>query len=146
MRTLSLSLMVLLGGAAPANRLAAQGRQYVVVVNAANPVNTLSEEELSRLFLRKTIRWPNGGDATPVDLSEQAAIRESFSRDLFHKSVEAIKAYWQSQLFSGRGVPPVELASEDAVLAYVRANAGAVGYVSAGATLGTGVRRVQVGN
>ena len=146
MRTLSLSLMLLFGGAAPTTRLAAQGRQYIVVVNAANPVSVLSEEELSRLFLKKTIRWPNGDDATPVDLSEQAVIRESFSRDLFHKSVEAIKAYWQSLLFSGRGVPPVELASEDAVLAYVRANAGAVGYVSAGATLGTGVRRVQIGN
>lgn len=146
MRTLSLSLMLLFGGAAPTTRLAAQGRQYVVVVNAANPVSVLSEEELSRLFLKKTIRWPNGDDATPVDLSERAVVRESFSRDLFHKSVEAIKAYWQSLLFSGRGVPPVELASEDAVLAYVRANSGAVGYVSAGATLGTGVRRVQIGN
>lgn len=146
MRTLTLTLTLLLGGAALATRLTAQGRQYIVVVNAANPVGALSADELSKVFLKKTTHWANGDDATPVDLPEGVAVRESFSRDVFHKSVEAIKAYWQSQLFSGRGVPPVELASDDAVLAYVRANPGAIGYVSATAAVGTGVRRVTVGN
>ncbi len=146
MRTLILTLTLILGGAALTTRLAAQGRPYMVVVNAANPVSAMSSEDLSKVFLKKTTHWANGDDATPVDLPEGVPVRESFSRDVFHKSVEAIKAYWQSQLFSGRGVPPVELASDDAVLAYVRANPGAIGYVSATVAVGAGIRRVSVGN
>jgi ABC-type phosphate transport system substrate-binding protein len=146
MRTLTTILALLVSGAAAATGLSAQGRDFVVVVNAANPVNALTGDALSKLFLKKTARWGNGEDATPVDLSEGAAAREAFSQDVFHKSVDAIKSYWQSLIFSGRGVPPVELASDDAVLAYVRANSGAIGYVSAHAALGAGVRRVTLSN
>ena len=146
MRALTFALALAAVGAGLARPLAAQERDYVVVVNAANPVAGLSGEEISKLFLKKTTRWANGDDAVPVDLPEVAAPRTAFSRDVFHKSVEAIKAYWQSLLFSGRGVPPVELGSDDAVLAYVRANPGAIGYVSARAALGAGVRRLPVTN
>jgi hypothetical protein len=52
-------------------------------------------------------------------------------------------AYWQQQIFSGRGVPPLELSTETAVVEYVRAHPGAVGYVSAGADI-RGLKVVEV--
>ena len=42
----------------------------------------------------------------------------------------AIKTWWNQQIFAGKGVPPPELTSDAKVLAYVSANAGAIGYVS----------------
>jgi hypothetical protein len=36
------------------------------------------------------------------------------------------------------------MATEAEVLAHIRATPGAIGYVSAGASLGTGVRKVEV--
>jgi hypothetical protein len=44
--------------------------------------------------------------------------------------VSSIKAYWQKQIFSGRGVPPEEKQSDEEVLEYVSKNVGAIGYIS----------------
>src|SRR2546430_11427052 len=72
-------------GAPPA---AAQQTGYVVIANEANGVSTLSADELSRVFLKKTRRWTNGLDVVPVDLSESAPAREAFSTAVHRKAVK----------------------------------------------------------
>jgi len=119
---------------------------YVVVVNSANPVSSVTADDLSRFFRRQSVRWENGTDVVPVDLAESSAVRERFSQAVLGRSTSAMKAWWQRQIFSGRGVPPVEKASDGEVLAMVRSTPGAIGYVSTGASLGTGVKAVQVTN
>jgi len=141
MRLAILSLLVLVGLVAP---VAAQQGGYTVIVNEANSVATLSAEEVSKIFFKKTHRWTNGQDVVPVDLPESAPAREAFSAAVHDKSVGAVRAFWQQQIFSGRAVPPVEKPSDEQVVAFVRATPGAIGYVSAGAPLSSGVRRVQV--
>lgn len=133
----------LVAGATP---LAAQERGYVVIVNQSNPVTGVSSDELSRIFMKKTPRWTTGQAVVPVDLAESAPAREQFSQDVHHKSVAAVKAYWQTMIFSGRGVPPMEAPSEELVVAFVRATPGAIAYVSAQVALGPGVRSVRVSN
>ena len=60
------------------------------------------------------------------------------------KKVSSVKSYWQTMIFSGRATPPPELDSDRQVLDYVRGKPGAIGYVSAGATLGNGVKALRV--
>jgi len=139
-RILMVALGVSLGAAATA---AAQ--DYVVIVNDAVPATSLSVEELGRVFQKRSLRWPGGLTAEPVDQAENAAVRERFSQDVFRKSTAQMKAFWQTQIFSGRGVPPVEAASDQAVITYVQSHAGAVGYVSASTPLPSGVRRLRIG-
>lgn len=62
------------------------------------------------------------------------------------KSVPSIKAYWQKMIFSGKATPPPELDSDSRILEYVRNNSDAIGYVSAGANLGSGVKVLRVTN
>ena len=121
---------------------AAQG--YVVVVNSANPVSSVTPDQLGRFFRKQIVRWDNGTEVVPIDLAENSAVRERFSQAVMGRSTSAMKAWWQRQIFSGRGVPPVEKASDSEVLAMVRSTPGAIGYVSAGAALGAGVKAVQV--
>jgi ABC-type phosphate transport system substrate-binding protein len=128
------------GGGSLAAQAAASFR---VVVNESNPVTTISADDLSALFLKRRTSWPGGVRAQPVDQPARAAVRESFSTVALDRPVRAMVAYWQQQIFSGRGVPPLELATETAVVEYVRANAGAVGYVSAGADI-RGLKAVEV--
>jgi hypothetical protein len=116
------------GGGSLAAQAAASFR---VVVNESNPVTTISADDLSELFLKRRTSWPGGLSAQPVDQPARAAVRESFSTVALDRPVRAMVAYWQQQIFSGRGVPPLELATETEVVEYVRANEGAVGYVSA---------------
>ncbi len=133
------TLAVSLGVAATA---AAQA--YAIVVNDAVPAVRLSATELGRVFEKRATRWPNGLEVEPVDQSDDSPLRERFSRDVLGKTVAQSKSYWQSQVFSGRAVPPVEVTSDARVLEFVRLHTGAVGYVSQGARLPEGVRRLNV--
>jgi hypothetical protein len=58
--------------------------------------------------------------------------------------VGAVRAFWQQQIFSGRDVPPPELASDKEVMEFVKQHAGAVGYMSPTTPLGAGVKSIQV--
>jgi hypothetical protein len=47
-------------------------------------------------------------------------------------------------MFSGREVPPPVRDSDTAVIEYVRANSGAIGYIAPSATLPNGVKPLRV--
>lgn len=115
---------------------------HQVVIHASNPTTTMNHTDLSRVFLKKVTVWKNGERILPVDLAPRSAIRERFSRTIHHRSVRAIQAFWQKQLYSGREVPPPELESDADVLSYLRRHPNAIGYVSATTSLGSDLRRV----
>ena len=110
---------------------------YRVVVHKSNPIEAMTAERVSALFLKKVTKWDNGRRILPVNQVADTAVREKFSKTIHGKSVAAIKSYWQQQVFSGRDVPPPEKPSDSQVLAYIEANRDAIGYVSAGAPLGS---------
>ena len=66
----------------------------------------------------------------PVDLPEGSSARAQFSSQILGKAVPAVSAYWQQQIFAGKELPPLTKASEAEIVAYVKANANAIGYVS----------------
>ena len=140
----------LLGVAAlgSAELLRAQGDEsFRVIVNAANPVSTLSKGEASRMFLKRTLSWKHGGQVAPVDLGQNAGARQSFSLTVLGKDVPTVKGYWQQLIFTGRGVPPIEKSTEAEVVAFVAANPNAIGYVSpAAAAAAKGVKVVTLTN
>ena len=123
---------------------AAGAEAFVVIVNANNPVSSVSSAQLSGLFLKKVTHWEGGLPVQPVDLSPDSAVRGSFSQQIHRKATPAVKAYWQQMIFSGREVPPPEKASAKDVVAFVSANRGGVGYVPAGTPLGEGVKTLDV--
>jgi ABC-type phosphate transport system substrate-binding protein len=117
---------------------------YRVVVNSANPVSSMSAEEVSRLFLKRDTTWAHGVPVEAVDLVAGSTIREAFSQDVHNRDVAAIKNYWQRMIFSGRAVPPPEKATDEEVLEFVRSSQGAVGYVSASTAIGNGVKTIEI--
>jgi hypothetical protein len=127
-----------------ADPAASPAQDFAVIVNASNPVSTLSKDEVAKLFLKKTVAWQSGQSASPVELPATAKVREAFAREVLNKSVAQVRSYWQQQIFSGRDVPPPEKPNEDEVLAFVRANPNAIGYVSRTANMGRGVKVVPL--
>ena len=120
----------------------AQGGGYKIVVNPSNPVTTMSRDDVSRIFLKKSTKFPDGHGASPVDLSVNSPIRESFSKNIHGKPASAVDAYWQQQIFSGRDIPPAQK-SESAALNFVRSNENGIAYVPAGTDTG-GVKVITV--
>lgn len=138
----ALTLAMTLGGAQLA--AARADASYVVVVSASNPVNSLTREQASKLFLKKAATWSDGREVAPVDQPEGSPVREAFTKAVLRKSVSAVKSYWQQQIFSGKAVPPTERSSDGEVLSFVRGNPAAIGYVSPSSPVGAGVKVVQV--
>ena len=106
-----------------------------IIVNPANTISSITVSELSNIFLKKVSKFDNGDKAVPVDQVADSPVRVSFSDQYLGKSVSAVKNYWNQQLFSGAGVPPEEKQNDAAVINFVKANAGAIGYVSSGASI-----------
>ncbi|MDP9034910.1 MAG: hypothetical protein M3O50_08885 [Myxococcota bacterium] len=105
-------------------------RSYKIIVHPSNSTTEVDRRFLEDAFLRKITRWPNDIVIYPVDLTPNSPVRRKFSEEILHRSVEAVKVYWQQRIFSGRDVPPPELDTDDDVVAYVLKHDGAVGYIS----------------
>ncbi len=118
---------------------------FTVIVNRHNDVRTLDRRTVAEAFLKKRTHWTSDRPIAPVDQPKSAAVRKRFSRQILGRSVEAVRAYWNQMVFSGRGVPPPEVDGDDAVLVYVGRHSGAIGYVSADVDLrGSRVRAVEI--
>ena len=118
---------------------------FKVIVNNSVSQESISKKMLSDIFLKKKIEWNDNTKIKPVDLNVNSGTRAAFSNEVHNKSVNAIKAYWQKQIFSGRNVPPVEKNNDQAVIDYVKSNPGAIGYISAG-TSAQGVKTLKINN
>ena len=125
-----------------AGRLSAQA--YVVVVNAANPVSSLNKDKANAVFMKRVTRWDNGAPVVPVNLDRSSSTREAFTRAVHGRTVNAVESYWQQQIFAGKEAPPTTRGSDAEVVAFVRANPGAVGYVSSAAAVGSDVKVIPV--
>lgn len=110
--------------------------EFRVIVHASRPESALTREFLTDAFLKNVTRWSDDAALHPVDQKGDSLARRKFSETVLKRSVQAVKTYWQQRIFSGRGVPPPELDSDEAIVRYVEARPGAVGYVSGSAALG----------
>jgi ABC-type phosphate transport system substrate-binding protein len=119
---------------------AATAADYKVVVNAANPLATLTRAAVARIFLKKTTTWPNGHSADPIDQPTSSATRRAFSKDVLGMDTREVATYLNQLIFSGRGVPPLTKPSDAEVLSYIRNSANAIGYVAEDAKLEEGVK------
>lgn len=122
---------------------AASAQSFKVIVNEANSTESVSSNELSDIFLKKTKKWADGKDINPVDLNTRSEVREEFSQQIHGRGIGAIRNFWQQAAFSGAGSAPLERSSDADVIEYVKANPGAVGYISASADA-SGVKVLSV--
>jgi len=118
--------------------------RYQVIANASNPATELARADVSRWFLKQSTKWPDGKVVIPLDQSSRSEVRAAFCMGIHKQSIQAIETYWQKQIFSGRMVPPFVKVGDAEVMAYVASNPSAIGYVSAGATLVSGVKAVKI--
>jgi len=106
-------------------------QSYQVVANINDTEVNLSKKEISQIFLKNIIKWDDGTKIVPVDLSIRSEIRAEFSEEIHGRAVNAIRSFWQQAAFSGAGTAPIEKSTDEEVIAFIKKNPGAIGYVSA---------------
>ncbi len=103
----------------------------VVIVNAANPVRSMSAEEVAALYLARSRTFSSGEFALVFDQPRDSALRKRFFKLVANMEIGQVNTYWSRLMFSGQEMPPQPLPGEQAVIDIVRRNPGAIGYVSA---------------
>jgi ABC-type phosphate transport system substrate-binding protein len=134
---------LLVGLAAAIFAAPVQAQKIKLVANAAVDVVELPAATVARIFLKQE-KKVGAGAASPVDQSKAAPPRVAFSTEILGRNVNAVETYWQQQVFSGKDTPPDAKASDEEVLAYVKATPGAIGYVSANAAVPSGVKIITI--
>jgi ABC-type phosphate transport system substrate-binding protein len=103
-----------------------------VIVHPEVAATKVDRKFVTDAFLKKRTRWGDDQLIRPVDLGASSSVRRRFSDDILGRSIDAVRRYWNQQVFSGRGVPPPQVENEAAVVEYVLTHPGAIGYVTAG--------------
>ncbi|QSX30567.1 MULTISPECIES: type 2 periplasmic-binding domain-containing protein [Shewanella] len=98
-----------------------------VIVHPSNG-DSLDKKDIENIYLGKTKSFPGGGQAVPVNL-EGGAVREAFDSNVLGKSASQLKAYWSQKVFTGKGTPPKEVASDAEVIGLVSSNPNIIGYI-----------------
>jgi len=101
-----------------------------VIVPPGHALATLDTPTLAAIFRRKLRVDVDGRALIPVNLPPTAALRTAFSRAVFDLDPPAMDAYWNERYFHGVQ-PPHVVTSVEAMLRFVAATAGAIGYVPA---------------
>lgn len=110
--------------------LAADSQAEIVVIVAANsPIATLSQTQVSDIFLCKSATFPGGSLAVPLDQAEGSPIRLEFYNKTTGKTPELLKAYWSKMIFTGQGEPPREITDSEKIKKLVANNPHYIGYV-----------------
>lgn len=101
----------------------------VVVVSSKSNVGSLTEAQVSQIFLAKSLSLPGGGAATPIDQEEGSATRNAFYSNVTGKDAAQMKAYWSQLMFTGKAQRPKKVSGDDAVKKAVAASPTAIGYI-----------------
>lgn len=104
-------------------------RRILVVVSTKNPIASLTNAEVARIFLRRMTRWPNRWPITVYERPVKEKIRQSFSKRILNKKPEALFEYWMN-IEMTRGVkPPKVLRSAKLVKRYLERVKGGIAYI-----------------
>lgn len=115
-----------------------------VIVNPANPVATLSEDDVRRIFMGRMRLFPDSNESVEaLDQEEESAAFGDFYQAIARLTPAKLKRQRASYLFSGKGRLPTTLKDDAAVLEYVASHPGAIGYVTQ-EKLDTRVKTVMV--
>ena len=103
---------------------------YVVIVNPANAMGSISKGELKRLYTGK-MKEVDGKKAVPVNMNYDTPTAEEFLSEVTGKDPSKYKKFWVDQMIKGNGTAPMIKPNSAAVKAIVSQIPGAVGYVPA---------------
>lgn len=120
-------IVLLLAGLLGQATTAAADIVVIVHLRAATP----TKEQLGDVYLGKSRAF------APLDQAETSQIRAEFYQKTTGRDLAQVKAVWSRIVFTGKGVPPIELLDAAAVKRAVAADPKAIGYIERSALDGS---------
>jgi ABC-type phosphate transport system substrate-binding protein len=120
-----LAALLILVGCAQAHAQSAQ-----IIVNPSVEAASLDRERLRAIFTMRMTAWPNGPPIRVFVLPDRDPVSDLFYREQLGMYSYVLRAVWDRMVFTGTGLAPTLVRSEEEMRARVRATPGAIGYVS----------------
>jgi len=103
--------------------------QVALVAGAKSAATSVTTEQVASVFLGKSDQLPGVGTVLLLDLPENNPSRDIFYSKAAGKSPSQVRAAWSRLVFSGKGIPPKEIASSAEVKKLVSTNPNVIGYI-----------------
>lgn len=114
------------------------GEVIAVIVNRANPINSISESELKKIYTNNILSWSDGTAIIIYELSVQDPLRNIFSQRILEKEAEKAAEEWAHLKLTNQAKnPPVAMKSEALIIRKISREKGAIGYVSLASVRGS---------
>jgi ABC-type phosphate transport system substrate-binding protein len=108
---------------------AAWAQDVILVANKNVNITEIKDTDLRALFTGEKTRFSDGSHAVPVTL-KGGPVHEVFLKNHLGEGPDEFRADWRKAVFTGQGAMPKACNSESALIEYVSATPGALGYVS----------------
>ncbi len=102
-----------------------------IMLNASVAESYLTRDYLRALFTLRTRVWPDGQPVTLFVLPDSAPMHVAFCKDELGTYPYILRSVWDRVLFSGTGVIPYTVESEEEMIRQVLSTPGALGYRAA---------------
>lgn len=102
--------------------------QVIVIANPGVKATEVTKADIKEVFTGNATTLKDGSRVVPILLNEGTA-NEEFLKVYIGKSDSAYRATWRSLVFSGSAMMPKTLDGDAAVVAFVMAHSGAIGYI-----------------
>ena len=98
----------------------------LLVVTASQDIDSLSRTQVKQVYMESGA----GLNVQPVHLTVGQQLRVVFNTRIIGLTEPRIAAYWAQMEFTGRGTPPIERQSLNAMVEYLLENPGTIGYIT----------------
>ncbi|WP_394220925.1 hypothetical protein [Alteromonas gracilis] len=109
--------------------VASTQEKIVVVTSLKSDVQALDKKGVIDIFMGKYAAFPNGKEATPIDVEADAKLKAQFYEALVGLPLARVNAYWSRLKFSGRAKPPATEQTLDDVKHRLERDESALAYI-----------------
>lgn len=99
-----------------------------VIVNPANG-NQVKPSDIKKIYMGKSKKFANGDSAKVISLDPGNPLTLQFRTKVLNKTNSQFKSYWSKLVFTGKGKPAKEVATEAEIVNFVKNNPGGIGFV-----------------
>ncbi len=103
--------------------------EVAVIVNSANS-DDINEKLIKKIYLGKAKAFPSGAKVKVYTLPNSTEDTEYFRQKALKKSNSQFKSYWSKLAFTGKGTPATELDSAADIIAAIKKDPKAIGFVN----------------
>jgi ABC-type phosphate transport system substrate-binding protein len=110
--------------------------ELAIVVAPSVDVDSITPQQLERIYLDKSVSGLGGVKLTPIDQKQGSAVRKEFAQKVMDRTERELASYWSRIMFSGKGQPPRQYGSDAEVIDQVINEPGKIGYIDAASVTG----------